>query len=448
MILYRSARRARVNALSALTLAVATTLSALVGLAAMATSSSAAPKTSGPCPNGTAISGFKEDANLGASFENSGSTTTYSFSVLAAESSIGGVPGLVKYCVYATPSGKPTAVPVNPNLEGADGSAWKSSAGTNNFAFMRPGGNRTNISLSLAETYAMGTATWSTLPTDQTILLHIADAGVCGALYPGTSASTCYVFPSTGPVCNDGTDNVAYNAMPFDVEDCGVPALGFEAQSTSEFGDRVALAGTSRTLDSLEVAFGSYACSVSGHWNTGDCVTVPGAVFTHPVTANIYAVNTSDPTLPGALLATTTATVTLPYRPSADAACTGTDVGKWFNAAAGFCQNSIIETLTFDSWDFQAGFSGTLPDDVIWTVAFNTSHAGYSPLGDCAAGPNPGCPYDSLNVGAKSFGNAPYAGTDTAEDVAFWSYAGNGNTLQVEVGWTGNRPLGRIVTTP
>ncbi len=446
MIFRTGARRWRVNALSVLTLVLAMTLSALVGLAVPAW---AAPKPSGPCPNSNAISNFKQDTNLGASFANSGSTTTYSFSVREAESSTGGVPGLVKYCVYPTPSGKPTGITVDPNLEGADTSPWTSSAGTNNFAFTRPRGNKTNIPLSPAKTYTMGTATWSTLPTDQTVLLHIADAGVCGALYPGTGASTCFVFPSTGPICNDGNHDVAYNAMPFDVENCGVPALGFEATQTNEFGDQVGLAGTARTLGSLEVAFGSYACGVSGHWNTGDCVTTPGTTFTHSITANIYAVNTADPTHPGDLLATTTQTQTIPYRPSADPQCTGTDAGKWFNPAGGSCQNSIIKTLAFDNWTFENGFTGVLPNAVIWTVAFDTSTAGYVPLGttSCTGG-NPGCPYDSLNVGTKSFPNAPYAGTDTAEDVAFWSGADNGNTLQANTGWTGYRPLGRIITGP
>jgi hypothetical protein len=85
---------------------------------------------------------------------------------------------------------------------------------------------------------------------------------------------------------------------------------------------------------------------------------------------------------------------------------------------------------------------------VIWTVAFNTSTAGYTPIAPvnppCGAG---GCPYDSLNVGAQTFSGAPYAGTDVNADQAFGSF-GPGGLLAVDVGWTPYKPLGAITTTP
>ena len=61
---------------------------------------------------------------------------------------------------------------------------------------------------------------------------------------------------------------------------------------------------------------------------------------------------------------------------------------------------------------------------------------------------NPGCGYDSLNVGAKSYPNAPYAGADVDADVAFISWGANGNTLGSDSGWAPNRPLGQIVLGP
>ena len=110
----------------------------------------------------------------------------------------------------------------------------------------------------------------------------------------------------------------------------------------------------------------------------------------------------------------------------------------------GACQNSLATKLTFDF----SGQNVTLPADgkVVWTVAFDTSTAGYNPIGvqPCSA-TDPGCPYDSLNVGVMTFPGAPYAGTDTVEDEAFRSFANN--ALQAESGWTGFTPLGAITTT-
>ncbi|MEU6538942.1 hypothetical protein [Streptomyces sp. NPDC047000] len=260
--------------------------------------------------------------------------------------------------------------------------------------------------------------------------------------------------------CTTGSQDssIVYTALPVDVLQCSqVPSLGYEATGTREFGDEVGPTPVGRTLSELRVLFQSYACSVSGHWNTGDCVTTTGATFTHPVTANIYAVNTSSGTpAPGALLATVTQTQTIPYRPSADPTnCTGADAGKFLNTNTGRCANSIGRLLTFA---FPSGV--TLPSQVIWTVAFNTTHYGNPPIGEAAAcfSSNPGCPYDSLNVGAFSFTGAPYRGTDIDPNGAFLnsvvasSYcdggAGGTGTLRLDTPcWAGYRPLGEIRAT-
>jgi len=57
-----------------------------------------------------------------------------------------------------------------------------------------------------------------------------------------------------------------------------------------------------------------------------------------------------------------------------------------------------------------------------------------------------GCPYDSLNVGAKTYTTAPYAGTDSNLDEAFISVGSN--PPQVDTGWSNNRPLGEIIVRP
>jgi hypothetical protein len=115
--------------------------------------------------------------------------------------------------------------------------------------------------------------------------------------------------------------------------------------------------------------------------------------------------------------------------------------GGWFNPGSGACQNSIGQLLTFT---FTNG--PTLPSQVIWTVAFNTTHEGYAPIGEStacfiSAG---GCGYDSLNVGVLSFGGAPYIGTDVNEDIGYSSVGGRSAPLTAETGYTGFRPLGEI----
>jgi hypothetical protein len=402
------------------------------------------------CPSGQ-LGNIKVSPNVAAGFTNSGNMTDYRFISLTNEGPVNGVPGLIKYCVYPNPAQQPTAIIVQ--AKGADGSPWIALSGSKSFAFSRQFGDLSNIPLNASGTVVMGTATWSgtTAPSNQTIILHINDPKVCASL--GLGATTCFVKPSEALACNAGAGSnvAAYNAYPFSVVDCGPPSEAFEAQQTAEFGDRVDLAGgAGQKLAALNVDFQSYGCSVSGHWYSSDCVTTPGATFTHPITANIYWVKTTGcpagtTVCPDTKLATVTVTQTIPYRPSADNTnCTGANAGMWFNPVSGLCKNSIGIVLTFP---FPAG--PTLPAEVIWTVAFDTTHYGYNPIGEGASCfvTAVGCPYDSLNVGTESFQNAPYAGVDVVEDEAFRSFSPT-NMLQQESGWTGFRPLGQIITTP
>jgi hypothetical protein len=439
---FRTFRRIRVLAASLAAVTATTTLFAIAG-----TAGPAAAATSNGCPASKTVGTLPTASNVAAGFSNDTTTktTSYTFSSLTNEKPVGGVPGLIKYCVYPNPA---TPLPTSHTVTavGAGGTTWVYGTGSNNFAFVRPGGDKTNIALDGTTGIKMGTATWSTLPTGQTIILHINDPTVCASLFGSGTSATCFVKPSTGPVCDHGDSSVAYNAMPFDVVNCLNPGVAFEANGWNEFGDEVGLAGTARTLVSLKVDFQSFACQ-SGHWNTGDCASAAGATFTHPITARIY-----DPSNLTTPLATVPVTQTIPYRPSADTSghCTGTDAGKWFNPQApggGACQNSIATVLTFT---FPAGT--TLPDQVIWTVAFNTSTAGYNPIGTATCQTDPGgCPYDSLNVGDHSLPNAPYAGTslfDTNGGSAVGSKGQPPSPLGNFTPDDNGRPLGEIITTP
>jgi hypothetical protein len=377
----------------------------------------------------------------------------------------------MKYCVYPSPVSQPTDHHVL--ATGANGAQWVFAKGSNNFAFVRPGGNKTNIPLD-GNTTTMGDATWSKLPDSQKIILHINDPTTCASLYGAGTPGTCFVKPSPlppqGPICDKGDTSVAYNAMPFDVVNCLNPGVGFEANGWNEFGDSVVLkTGTGRTLSSLKVDFQSFACETSGHWDgvTHDglntpspCLTAnPGASFTHPITANIY-----DPSQLTTPIATVTVVQTIPYRPSADSTghCTGTEANKWWNPqgpGGGACQNSIATVLTFNNFTAPAGGPvGSLPNDVVWTVAFDTTSSGYSPLGTTACSTavaldplQPGCPYDSLNVGDKTYpAPAPYAGTslfDTNGGLAVGSKGQPSSGLGFYTPDDAGRPLGEIITS-
>lgn len=414
------------------------------------------------CP-ASPLGNFVADNKVAAGFTTSSNTTSYWFASLTNEAPVNGVPGLMKYCVYSGSGAVPTAI--TPLATGADGSAWTANLGAKAFSFGRPQGDPSNVPLDgLGSPITIGTATWSAVPNDQSILLHINDPAVCSGLY-GDGSQSCFVTPGQATVCvvNAGATDVAYNAIPFGAADCPGASLGFEATSTSEFGDEVTLGGTARTLVSLTVLFASYGCE-TGHWYGEQpqvippepCVTTPGLTFTHPVTANIYDCSS---TCPGALLATVTEPLTIPLRSSADdVRCTGADAGKWFNPISGKCQNSVSVERTFDF----TSLSVTLPDNVVWTVAFNTTHYGAAPIGELVPcfSSSGGCPYDSFNVGAWTFANAPYAGIDVdpkgafLNSVASTSYCDNGaggvGLLRLDTDvtdcWSEFKPLGRILT--
>ena len=78
--------------------------------------------------------------------------------------------------------------------------------------------------------------------------------------------------------------------------------------------------------------------------------------------------------------------------------------------------------------------SVTLPDEVIWTVQYDTNHYGPNPTRVAS-------PADSLNVGAKTFGGAAFVGTDLVRGSDLRRL-----DLPDGSGWTGYRPLGAITT--
>jgi hypothetical protein len=248
---------------------------------------------------------------------------------------------------------------------------------------------------------------------------------------------------ATGP-----SAGVIFDSIPAPIPN-NVPSVGFEATSVSEFGDYATFdtGNANRLLENVDVLMSSWACE-SGTWHTGDCDTTSGAFFSHPITFTIYENDGGDV---GAELASDTETFDIPFRPSADPDCTG---GRW-EAPSGGCFNGLAKRITFDF----SGENVTLPDSVIYSVAYNTTHYGDSPIGESAAcySTPEGCGYDALNVGASS--DAPFTGTDDDPDGIFQSstwggaYCDNGTggtgTFRLDTGcWTGSNPHVQFNVSP
>lgn len=220
-------------------------------------------------------------------------------------------------------------------------------------------------------------------------------------------------------------------------------SLGYQATSTDEFGDHVELdPATASSVDSVTVTFVSWACETGG-WNTGDCETTPGATFGHDLTLNIYGVDdSSGQPVPTGLVTTVSQPVDVPYRPSASDDCpdgTGLPSG-WVSPDLG-CVNGYAFNVSFDLG------GATLPADLIYTIAFNTSSHGETPTGV------PGG-YDSLNVALVE--SEPAVGTNVDPDVVLWdtsvpsSYtdggAGGVDTLRADSGWGTYTPAAKFET--
>jgi hypothetical protein len=201
-----------------------------------------------------------------------------------------------------------------------------------------------------------------------------------------------------------------YDAVPSPFPP-NVASVGFEATSTSQFGDYVHLtsanANANRVLNAVTVTMSDWA--VYSDYATDSRYSGNTATWSHPITVNVYSSHLGANGAPDTLLATTTQTVTIPWRP-ASAGCTDTTA---FKGGDGNCYHGLAFNATFDLSSQHL----TLPDDVIVGVAFNTADYGSAPIG--VAGP-----YNSLNVGTPT-GQTATVGTDDNADNVFWntSYA-------------------------
>ncbi len=239
------------------------------------------------------------------------------------------------------------------------------------------------------------------------------------------------VLPVAG--ASAASPQVVYNAIPSPLPP-NVPSVGFEATSTTQFGDYVHLGGTARTLNSVTVTMSDWA--VYSDYSTDARYSANSATWTHPITVNVYSRHLGANGAPDTLLATATQTIAVPWRPAADPTCSpATD----WRAGDGQCYAGIAFNATFALNSPKV----TLPNDVIVGVAFNTADYGATPIGNVG-------PYNSLNVGVPT-GQTASVGTDDNADNVFWNtsygpfYADSGASgvgiFRQDTGWA---PYGTV----
>ena len=90
-------------------------------------------------------------------------------------------------------------------------------------------------------------------------------------------------------------------------EDVPRPDVNPYVVAHREFGDEIVFAGTNRRVTSVTVTMSAWALHAT-------YPTLPAAGWTHPITLNLYATNPLTPTLPGALIESTTQTFAIPWR--------------------------------------------------------------------------------------------------------------------------------------
>jgi hypothetical protein len=245
-----------------------------------------------------------------------------------------------------------------------------------------------------------------------------------------------------------GGGTVAYNSIPKPLK--AVASVGFEATQGLQLGDGVNLAHTGK-LQRVRYVLSSWGCQ-SGNWSTHNCVTNGHPTFPVPFTVNVYAVDNTQTSHVGALLATQTRTFNIPYRPSSDVArCPSGE--QFFSRVDNACVHGLANVIAFNFGAPRV----SLPAQIIVSLVYNTSHYGPHPIGQsapCYTSPG-GCGYDSLNVSTD--GNGGPVGSPVDPNGIFDSFtqaadycvpAGTGFRLDTAPGcWTGFHPQFEVFVT-
>ncbi len=208
--------------------------------------------------------------------------------------------------------------------------------------------------------------------------------------------------------CADGV--VIYNTLPSPLPP-NLPSQSFEATGTGEFGGLIQFAGGNSTYYLTSATVGmtdwAYASEMTGYFN-GTTVTSSG--FYVPLTLDIYNVGAGNSE--GSLIDSETINAFIPWRPEPSAGCVGNpnNINNAWMASNGNCYNGSMSTVTFSLPLI------SVPDTIIYGIAFNTTNYGANPTGVLG-------PYDSLNFSLAS--TPPTVGSNLLPDSVYAQTGGN-----------------------
>ena len=228
-------------------------------------------------------------------------------------------------------------------------------------------------------------------------LSTLALAGVIGATLVAPALA------EASPVRYDSTP-VGYTGY--------VSSFGPEAYAFDRIGNEVIVKHV-KPIKHVSVTLSSWALE-QGSWDKGG-TTTPGATFPATITLTLERfarVNALTKTIePGKRIERVTKTFNVPFRPSSFSASE-----PRFMGADGLLHNGLLRTITFP-------VSHALPQDVVWSVSYNTATQGPAPTGVAS-------PLDSLNVAMTDHARV---GHDRFPGGIFWD---NSGTFQLDPdGW-------------
>jgi hypothetical protein len=201
--------------------------------------------------------------------------------------------------------------------------------------------------------------------------------------------------------------DVVYSSIPNPLP-ASIPSVGYQATATSEFGAAVSFAGTARNLTSVTLTVNDWA-----YESEYEAVGISPGYYV-PMTLTLYNVGLGNTV--GSEIATVTVNQLVPWRAEPSPASCAPGLNNMWLAADG-CHNGENFNETF-------AFSGvTVPDELIFGLAYNTQTYGSNPIG--VAGP-----YNSLNFALSS---GVYVGSNPQPGTQYRNVSNSG--LVASTGW-------------
>lgn len=186
---------------------------------------------------------------------------------------------------------------------------------------------------------------------------------------------------SAAPVTQVVYDSSVIQTSTTNFSSTGIQSHSSATTQYNEFGDRVILAGNARILETVSFALSSWPIQAGANsvsWcesNAGKC-TDRG--FLYPMTLGVYSGTDASK------IDSFTQEVFIPWRPAGDESCpvaTGAPHLGWLQGGECYNHGGIISYAAFNV----AGEGLIVPNDVIFSVSWNTRNYGYEPTG--VAGP-------------------------------------------------------------